>query len=178
MRRRKPATFHLLLALAIFSAAPAARASGQEAPEPTVVFLVRHAERADDGTGDPPISAEGEARAELLASMLRDAGVTAVHTTPYRRTRATGEPAASEAGVEMSEYRPDASGLLVDRIRAAGGRHLVIGHSNTVPELVAAMGGAPGDPIEESEYDRLYIVTLTADGASSVLLRFGALTGP
>jgi 2,3-bisphosphoglycerate-dependent phosphoglycerate mutase len=61
-------------------------------------------------------------------------------------------------------------------MRAAGGRHLVVGHSDTTPELVGLLGGEPGPAIDEpSEYDRLYIVTIGADGAvTSVLLRYGA----
>jgi len=54
------------------------------------------------------------------------------------------------------------------------GRHLVLGHSNTTPQLVEALGGEPGAPIEEMEYDRLYIVTLMDGRTSTVLLRFGS----
>ncbi len=60
-----------------------------------------------------------------------------------------------------------------ERLRGTPGRHLILGHSNTTPDLVAALGGDPGTPIAEMEYDRLYIVTLTESGASTVLIRFG-----
>ena len=64
---------------------------------------------------------------------------------------------------------------MIDRLKAAGGRHLVVGHSNTVPDLVERLGGDGGEAIEEAgEYDRLYIVTLKREGrASTVLLRYG-----
>jgi len=71
------------------------------------VFLVRHAERAEDGTPDPPISDAGEARARLLAEMLRDAGLTRIHTTDYIRTRATGRPTARAVGLDMELYDPE-----------------------------------------------------------------------
>lgn len=141
--------------------------------EPTVVFAVRHAERAEDGTSDPPISEAGADRARLLAEMLADADLTHVHSTDLNRTRSTGEPAAAAAGLEMAVYDPrDLPGLAAALI-ATPGRHLVLGHSNTTPELVAALGGDPGSPIDEMEYDRLYVVTVTARGVSTVLLRFG-----
>ena len=73
----------------------------------------------------------------------------------------------------MTTYDPrDLTGFAA-RLHATSGRHLVLGHSNTTPELVAALGGEPGTPIAEMEYDRLYIVTITAAGVSTVLVRFG-----
>lgn len=143
------------------------------AVDPTVVFLVRHAERAEDGTSDPPISEDGVRRARLLAEMLADVGLTHVHTTDLNRTRSTGQPAAESAGLEMATYDPrDLAGLAAE-ITATPGRHLVLGHSNTTPEVVAALGGDPGSPIDEMEYDRLYVVTLAGTEVSTVLLRFG-----
>ena len=156
--------------LLAFVVAPATLAAQSDA---TVVYLVRHAERAEDGTNDPPISAAGEARAELVAEMLRDAGITHVHTTDYRRTRSTAAPTATSAGLEMRLYDPrDLSGFARE-LQQTPGRHLVLGHSNTTPALVEALGGDPGHPIEEMEYDRLYVVTLAGGGASTVLIRFG-----
>jgi phosphohistidine phosphatase SixA len=151
--------------------APAAALAQSDA---TVVYLVRHAERAEDGTNDPPISEGGEARADLLAEMLRDAGITQVYSTDYKRTRRTAGPTARAVGVSVDSYDPRDLPGFAEQLWATPGRHLVLGHSNTTPQLVEALGGEPGDPIEEMEYDRLYIVTLTDDGASTVLIRFGA----
>lgn len=150
--------------------------TSSEAP-PTVIFLVRHAERAEDGTSDPPISEVGQDRARLLARMLRDVDLTHVHTTDFRRTRATGDPTAEAAGVEMALYDPDDLEGFADRLRATPGRHLVLGHSNTTPQLVEALGGDPHGDIDELEYDRLYVMTLTPDGPSTVLIRFGTDLG-
>lgn len=142
--------------------------------EPTVVFLVRHAERAEDGTPDPPISAAGQARAALLAQMLTDAGITHIHTTDFRRTRATGRPTADLVGLPMDVYDPDDLEGFATRLAGTPGRHLVLGHSNTTPSLVEALGGDPGEPIDELEYDRLYVVTRSHGSVQTVLLRFGA----
>jgi broad specificity phosphatase PhoE len=154
----------------------------------TVVFLVRHAERADDGEGagrmaadpqmammldDPPLSEAGQVRASLLAEMLLDAGITHVHSTDYRRTRETGAPTAEAVGVEVSLYDPNGLAAFAETLRATPGRHLVVGHSNTTPELVQALGGEPGPAIEPLEYDRLYVVVLEGSKVRTVLLRFG-----
>ena len=148
-------------------------------PETTVVYLVRHAERAEDGTDDPPISEAGEERAQLLATMLGDTGIQRIHSTAYRRTRATATPLAERSGVEIEAYDPRDLSELATRLQAEGGRHVVVGHSNTTPDAVLALGGAPGDPIHESEYDRLYIVTVTSVGVVTEMLRFGTpFTGP
>jgi len=143
----------------------------------SVVYLVRHAERAEDGTNDPPISQAGWERAALLASLLADAGITHVHSTDFKRTRSTGTPAAEAASLPMSVYDPRDLPAFAHELWQTPGRHLVLGHSNTTPQLVEALGGDPGTPVEEMEYDRLYIVTLTEDGASTVLLRFGERFG-
>ena len=77
----------------------------------------------------------------------------------------------------MRVYDPRDLPAFAQELWQTPGRHLVIGHSNTTPQLAEALGGDPGSPIEEMEYDRLYIVTLTVDGASTVLLRFGERFG-
>jgi len=142
--------------------------------DPVVVYLVRHAERAEDGTDDPPISEAGQARARLLATMLRDAGVDAIHTTDYRRTRQTGAPLAEALGLTMGTYDPRDIPGMARRLRVTPGRHVVLGHSNTTPGLVEALGGEPVDPIAEGEYDRLYVVVIPAAGpVTTVLVRFG-----
>jgi phosphohistidine phosphatase SixA len=150
--------------------------------EPVVVYVVRHAERADDvpnpgfsmgDTSDPPLSESGHARAQLIAEMLEDAGVTQVHSTDYVRTRSTGEATAEAAGLEIESYDPRNLPAFAARLRTLPGRHLVLGHSNTTPQMVEALGGDPGTAIEPMEYDRFYIVTIARGTVSTVLLRFG-----
>lgn len=179
--RRAVAAFVALMALAaptVLAEPAAAQTSRPEQSEATVVYLVRHAERAEDGTNDPPISEAGQARADLIAHMLRDAEIERVHSTDYRRTRSTAAPIAERLGLPVETYAGGDLMGLAERIRADGGRHLVVGHSNTTPDAVTALGSEPGQPIAEMEYDRLYVVTLTPGGASTVLLRFGAPFSP
>lgn len=140
---------------------------------PLQVFLVRHAEKM---TGDDPALTEaGTARAELLADMLADAKITRIHSSDYKRTRDTAAALANALGVEVELYDPRDLDAMAERLKAAGGRHLVVGHSNTTGELTELLGGEGGTPIvEATEYDRLYVVSVGADGAAtSALLRFG-----
>ncbi len=145
----------------------------------TVIVLVRHAEKVD-ASRDPELSPEGRERAELLATTLRDVGIERIHSTPYRRTESTAAPVAELLRVEVEGYDPRALATFAETLRSAGGRHLVVGHSNTTPALVEALGGDPGElPIDEAEYDRLYFVTIAGDGSvSTVLVRFGAPYDP
>ena len=150
-----------------------------EAPQPglaTVVFLVRHAEKATENPQDPELTPEGADRADLLAHMLSDAGVDHVWSTDTKRTRNTAIPIAELAGVDVRLYDPRDLPRLAAQMTTQGGRHVVVGHSNTTPAAVGALGGEPGAPIEEAtEYDRLYQVTVGPDGhVSTVLMRFGA----
>jgi phosphohistidine phosphatase SixA len=165
----------LACAVALILGAAAPVASQQTDAELIVVYVARHAERAEDGTDDdPPISVEGEARAELLAAMLRDARLTHVHTTDTRRTRATATPTAIHHGITPTLYGAGDLDALAALIRRTPGRHLVVGHTNTVRETVTALGGEPGGPIDPDEYDRLYVLTLARGETGTVLLRFGS----
>jgi len=139
-----------------------------------VVFLVRHAEKVD-ASKDPELSESGKKRSEDLAAVLRSAGLGHVHSTDFIRTRETAAPVATLSGVEIETYNPKDLEGFAKELKEAGGRHLVVGHSNTTPELTKLLGGDPGAEIDEkSEYDRLYIVTIGKDGTvNSVLIRFG-----
>jgi len=143
-----------------------------------VVFVVRHAERADAGMAaakvagaDPDLSGAGLARANALAAMLKDARITAVITTEYKRTRQTGEPAAKAAGLSVTVVDSKDSAGLIAKAKSAPGNVLVVGHSNTVPEVLKALGVTEPVTISEDEYDGLFIVT-RASPPSFVRLRY------
>lgn len=146
------------------------------APEhqPLVIFLVRHGEKAD-GSDDPQLTAGGRDRAALLAGILRSAEIEYVHSSDFIRTTETAAPTAADHGLDVELYDPRHLSALAETLRRTGGRHLVVGHSNTTPPLVDLLGGESGPAIDEShEYDRLYVVTIGKDGTtSSVMLRYG-----
>lgn len=164
-----------------FSLLPLLGACALDGPvaDPLVVFLVRHAEKVD-ASEDPELSSAGVERAAELARVLADAGVERIHSSDYARTRDTAAPVAAALGLEVELYDPRDLPALVERLSAAGGRHLVVGHSNTTPSAVELLGGEPGGEIEEKgEYDRLYIVTVGPDvHTETVLVRYGAARKP
>lgn len=141
---------------------------------PATIFLVRHAEKSTD-KDDPALTTQGRQRAERLADLLKDAGITSVYSTDYSRTRDTAAPMAKHLGVEIKIYDGSDLNALADRLKTTDGRALVVGHSNTTPELTELLGGEGGEPIiEATEYNRLYIVSLGNNGeASTILLRYG-----
>lgn len=177
-RPRPVRSLGLALVGALLATAAPLGILGQETP--TVVYLVRHAEKAERPTEDPPLSAAGEARARALAHVLQDAEITRVHSTDTERTRSTAEPTASALGLGVELYDGEDLEGIAETLRSSPGRHLVVGHSDTTPRLVTLLGGEPGPPIVEAwEYDRLYVLTLAPDGrATTVLLRFGAPAEP
>ena len=137
------------------------------------VYLVRHAEKVDQSK-DPDLSEDGYFRAGELARTLADAKIEYVHSSDFIRTRNTAAPVAEFFGLEIELYDQNDLFAFSDSLKARGGRHLVVGHSTTTPNLVELLGGDPGYPIEElNEYDRLYILTIRNGKVNTVLLRYG-----
>ena len=166
-----------LLFISLFSLLTASSLAAQE----TTVIIVRHAERAAEPKGDPVLTAVGTARAEALLEAVRGAGVTHVLVTTLQRTALTAAPTAAALGltpVAVNVRSPNHVAEVVDSIRArAGGVVLVVGHSNTVPAIVTALGGQAPEICDE-EYDNLYVVTLPSAGRQARVVRgrFGVAT--
>ena len=173
----------LLLLGAVQASAACAAAPRAERARATVVYLVRHAEKADT-TRDPALSAAGEARAQALSAALQDAGVQAVVTTQLRRTALTAAPLARSRAltpevVETSaQAHPEAVARLV-RERHAGKTVLVVGHSNTVPAIVGALGGPRLPDLCDAEYSRLFVLVLDGDAPARLArTHYGAADPP
>lgn len=137
------------------------------------IVVVRHAERADAGMAagastDPDLSEAGRARAAALASMLKDARITRIYVTEFKRTRQTAEPLAALLKTEPIVIPAKDTPRLADALKAETGNVLVVGHSNTLPEIVKALGVQESIQVGEGEYDNLLVTT---PGASPSLLR-------
>lgn len=147
------------------------------AAPPTTVILVRHAERAGDPSGDPALTAAGEMRAKALVPVLRDAGVNAIITTQYQRTRLTAQPTAEALGITpevvpaSGRDHPAAVARYI-REKHAGHTVLVVGHSNTIDAIAAALGAPNPGPIDDATYDNLFIVTVGEGKARIVRARY------
>jgi broad specificity phosphatase PhoE len=139
-----------------------------------MVIVVRHAERADgsatmSASTDPELSEAGKARALKLAAMLADAGVAAIYTTEFRRTKDTAAPLAEKIGVKAEVVTSrDAKGLIAKIKAHTTGAVLVVGHSNTVPEIVKALGGS-AVTMADNEFDSMFFV---AANGTTTRIRF------
>ena len=130
-----------------------------------LVFVVRHAERADTGTAkqtDPPLSVEGEARAQKLAGMLAEAGVKEILTTEFKRTQETAKPLAVKTGVTVEQVVSTDTVQIIAKIKShPNDVVLVVGHSNTLPAILKALAGVDV-AIADGEYDNLFIIVPAA----------------
>jgi phosphohistidine phosphatase SixA len=124
-----------------------------------VVFIVRHAEKATTGGADPDLSAAGHARAKRLRAVLRDAGVARIFVTEFKRTKQTAAPLGGLLPANSTETVPAANtATLLTRVRGSVGNVLVVGHSNTVPAVIAGLGITAPIQIAETDFDNLFIV--------------------
>jgi phosphohistidine phosphatase SixA len=141
-----------------------------------VVFVVRHAERADGGMKkgmeDPPLSAEGQARATKLAAMLRSADIKHVFASQFKRTQQTAQPLAAAEHLEVTAVPAKDVNALVQQLLAAKGASLVVGHSDTVPEILKALGAKDDVSISDNEYDNLFVVVKVGGETKLIKLRF------
>ncbi|MEO5754828.1 MAG: phosphoglycerate mutase family protein [Chthoniobacterales bacterium] len=132
--------------------------------EPRIIFLVRHAERADAGgpaQSDPGLSQIGRARAATLATQLRDANIATIYSSEFKRTQQTAAPLAASLGIKVQTVPAKEDKALLARLKNGEGNAFVVGHSNTVPENIRALGVSTPVTIGESDYDDLFLVVLS-----------------
>lgn len=147
--------------------------------EPKQVFVVRHAERAEEPKGDPAISAEGVARAELLAQMLAATKLQAILTTQYRRTQETAAPTAKRLGLTPKILTIQRGGAdahveeLIAEVHKTPGPILVVGHSNTVAGIVAGLSSSKPIKLCEISFANLFVLTLDASPLPAAQLKYG-----
>ena len=135
-------------------------------PVQTVIYLIRHAEK-EDNSANPNLSAAGLERANNWAVILQDVTFDAFYSTNYNRTLQTIQPTATSNGIEVTLYDP-ANFSLVDVIADHTGTNvLIVGHSNTIPELINTYLGAEIYPdMTETEFGNLYKISIV-DGVVS-----------
>ena len=154
-----------------------------ESQATTTVIFIRHAEKAEAPADDPSLSKAGQRRAIELARQLVDAdvvpgvGVDAVFSTSFRRTVETVKPVADALNLPVLNYDvSDTEVFLETVVREYKGKMvLVVGHSDTVPEMIANMGASKNvPPIAENEYDNIYLVSIPWFGKTKTIrLRYG-----
>lgn len=173
----------MLLATAVFCQPVVA----QDEFKPITVFLLRHAEREDEPKQDPPLSKIGIARSEALARLLSTAGIKTIFTSQYTRTKQTAEPLATKLGLTITPFTlktnpanprqitEESTAEVTNKIlEHAGQSVLVIGHSNSIPDVIKMLGGDVVPTIDEKKFDDLFIVNVYARGKAKVVqLKYG-----
>jgi broad specificity phosphatase PhoE len=142
------------------------------------VFVVRHAEKADQ-SDDAALSAAGKRRAVALAELLRSAGVTHVITSEFRRTQQTAAPTATARGLTSEHVPARDLAALVAKLRAAGPDAvvLVVAHSNTIPPMLTALGWPNDIALQDRDYDDVFVLVPREGRRPSVVrLKYGRRT--
>lgn len=179
--RRRPLFTPLIMPIMGFVMLALAIAWYFDSRATTVVFLVRHAEKATMPADDPGLNDLGKERAEELSRILAMSNVNNgpdhVFVSQYRRSLETARPLIRDTGLPVSEYRAQDSAALVDELLGnfRGQTILVVGHSNTVAEIIELLGGkAPAQELTELDYDDLYIVSIPRFGRrQTVRIKYG-----
>ena len=155
---------------------------------PKTIFLIRHAEREVEPQQDPPLNQKGVARSQEVARLLSAAGIKAIYTSQYARTKQTGEPLATKLGLTVipislktnptnpRQIAEDSTKEVVNKILESPGENvLLVGHSNSIPDVIKMLGGDVVPTIDDRKFDDLFIVTVYAKGKAKVTqIKYGA----
>lgn len=143
----------------------------------TTVILVRHAEKIiDPNNPDVDLTAAGQARAQEISRMFGEAGINAIYATEYKRTQQTVKPLADKLRLPITITNSKRTADLLAQIREqhSGQTIFIAGHNNTVPEIIAALGGPQYPTIPDSDYDNLFVVTVYRTGKAKIVkMKFG-----
>jgi broad specificity phosphatase PhoE len=152
-----------------------------ESQATTTMIFVRHADKSATPAGDPALSEAGRQRVAELTRQLVDAdvvaGIDAIYATPYRRSQETARPLADRLDLPINTYDAEDTEDVLETIlkRHKGKIILVVGHSDTLPELIANLGASKKvPPIAENEYDNIYVISIPWFGKTKTIrLRYG-----
>ena len=179
--------FLILITLLIAATIVSVTTLAQDDFKPQTVFLIRHAEREDEPRQDPPLKKEGVARSQELARLLGAAGVKTIITSQFARTKLTAEPLATRLGLTPTtislksnpsnprQIAEESTREVVNKIlERAGENVLVVGHSNSIPDVIKMLGGDLAPTIDERKFEDLFVVTLYGKGKAKVThLKYG-----
>lgn len=155
-----------LSGLLVFALVLLAGCATASAPQPPATYVMRHL-NTPAGERDPDLTAEGQRTAAILAGWFRAERPRAIYVSDYRRTRQTAAPLAARLGLTPIVYDPADTPGLIARVRAGPQPALVVGHSNTVPEIVAGFGGPRPAPLVHEDFGDIW--RIGPDGATARL---------
>ena len=126
------------------------------------IYLVRHAEKLNDSKNST-LTVCGKSRATQLASLLSKTNITQIYSTHYQRTMQTAIPLANQQKIAIKNYNPKYLEQLSLKLQQQKANTLVVGHSNTTPQLVTLLTKQTVPPLSEQEYQQLYQVQFIGD---------------
>lgn len=130
----------------------------------TSIYLVRHAEKMIiEGENNPELTQIGLFRAQNIAKLLSSVGVTQIFSTDYKRTMQTAQPLADYQSIEIQQYDPKNLEAFAEQLKQINGVVLVVGHSNTTPQLTRLLSNQEVNDMTEEEYDNVYQVIITEE---------------
>lgn len=124
------------------------------------LYLVRHAEKQADGSRDPELTEAGRHRSDNLANWFEDKDIRDIWSSDYKRTRDTAQPTLSRLGLKLNIYDPRDLPALSETLLSNQHNTLIVGHSNTTPELARLLCNCEIEDMDESEYDRLIVISI------------------
>jgi phosphohistidine phosphatase SixA len=127
------------------------------------LYLIRHAEKQSDQGRDPELTTAGEHRSQRLATWFQDKDIEDIWSSDYKRTRGTAKPLVDSSGLDLHIYDPRDLASLSSQLVQSKHNAVIVGHSNTTPELARALCACDIDDMDESEYDRLIVISVVDD---------------
>jgi len=149
----------VFLSILLLSCFGLCNTSAGEGVDGFTLYLVRHAEKEADGSRDPILTEVGEDRSKKLASWFTDRDINDIWSSDYFRTRDTARPLSSQLGLTLKIYDPRDQTELVRQLLERQRNALVVGHSNTIPELARLLCQCTIVDMDESEHDRLIMIS-------------------
>ena len=149
----------------LFTAVSLAQTSNEYRTAITKIIIVRHAEKADDGTKNPPLSPEGLQRAERLSIIFSDLNISKLYATPYLRTNQTLTPLSLKFKIPIDSYDPSDVDFAKNLVQKNKGKTIVIaGHSNSSPTLVNRLiQSEKYQKLDESVFNKIWMLTFEND---------------
>ena len=142
------------------------------------LYLIRHAEKELDGSSDPVLTQVGKNRAEQLATWFQSKGLEGIWSSDYHRTRDTVKPLLAKTGLKLSIYDPGDQAALVMQLKERQQTALIVGHSNTIPELARLLRNCNIVDMDETEHNRLIVISVVDDAVMARTMKQNILFRP
>ena len=125
---------------------------------PSTFYVMRHLD-TPEGVSDPDLTENGQRRAALLADQFTDEPPVTIFVSNTKRAQQTAAPLAEKLGITPRLYDPaDTPGLIAEVMKEPA-PVLIVGHSNTVPGIVAALSGQRPGPLAHEDFGDIWRIS-------------------